>query len=692
MHCNPFPLLIAVFSVCPVLSQDGEERFSCKTYDPLLMEQLFRGNEEGYAQAVAAKSALDEHTRSFVRDRGAGSFVVPVVFHVIHQYGPENISDAQMYDAIRVLNEDYNKLNPDWSTARPEFLDIVADVGITFRLSQRDPEGGCTNGITRTVSPLTYEGNFAMKQLIQWPRDRYLNVWVSSAANGAAGYSNYPWVVDGSPETDGIVIKASYVGSFGTSNAERSRVLSHEVGHWLNLLHCWGNSNDPELSENCDMDDGVEDTPLTRGWTSCSLNGSSCGSTLDNVENYMEYASCRKMFTNGQADRMIAALTSSTAQRDQLWQPENLVLTGVNEEPSLCSARFTKSRGQICAGGSVTFTDASFNTVSQRTWEFPGGEPSTSNEVTPTVVYPTSGNYGASLTVTDGTTTLTTSETFSVEVLSDPGASVPLVEGFEFITELSSSPWTVVDPDENNGFELTAIASASGDHCVRVSNGPGSVGHIDDLISTTYDLSNMEGITLSFRHAYAQREETNDDELRVFVSNNCGLTWSLRKQMFGSTTLNTAGVVDGVFIPDQEEWQETVVSNFGPNEQASGFRIKFQFVGAGGNAFYLDDINLNGLQVGFPEMNNTENALIVRPNPASNYAEVIVNSTSAGKMRITLLDVLGRPVANTWSILSSEEVKTVHLPLDGLSSGVYFVHADMAGIDRVVRLVVDEAP
>ena len=257
MHCNPFPLLIAVFSVCPVLSQDGEERFSCKTYDPLLMEQLFRGNEEGYAQAVAAKSALDEHTRSFVRDRGAGSFVVPVVFHVIHQYGPENISDAQMYDAIRVLNEDYNKLNPDWSTARPEFLDIVADVGITFRLAQRDPEGGCTNGITRTVSPLTYEGNFAMKQLIQWPRDTYLNVWVSSAANGAAGYSNYPWVVDGSPETDGIVIKASYVGSFGTSNAERSRVLSHEVGHWLNLLHCWGNSNDPELSENCDMDDGV---------------------------------------------------------------------------------------------------------------------------------------------------------------------------------------------------------------------------------------------------------------------------------------------------------------------------------------------------------------------------------------------------------------------------------------------------
>jgi len=364
----------------------------------------------------------------------------------------------------------------------------------------------------------------------------------------------------------------------------------------------------------------------------------------------------------------------------------------VNEEPSLCSARFTKSRGQICAGGSVTFTDASFNTVSQRTWEFPGGEPSTSNEATPTVVYPTAGNYGASLTVTDGNTTLTTSETFSVEVLNDPGASVPLIEGFESITELSNSPWTVVDPDENNGFELTAIASASGDHSVRLSNGPGSIGHIDDLISTTYDLSNMEGITLSFRHAYAQREETNDDELRVFVSNNCGLTWSLRKQMFGSTTLNTAGVVDGVFIPDQEEWQETVVSNFGPNEQASGFRIKFQFVGAGGNDFYLDDINLNGLQVGFPEINNTDNALIVRPNPASNYAEVIINSTSAGKMRITLLDLLGRSVSGEWSVLSGEEVKTVHLPLVGLSSGVYFVHADMGGIDRVVRLVVDDAP
>ena len=122
-------------------------------------------------------------------------------------------------------------------------------------------------------------------------------------------------------EEDGIVIQHNYTGSIGTSNAYRSRTLTHEVGHWLNLRHPWGNSNNPGLAENCDEDDLVDDTPNTMGWTSCVLEGTTCGS-LDNVQNYMDYSYCGRMFTLGQKDRMRAAALSRSPNEINSRQPQ----------------------------------------------------------------------------------------------------------------------------------------------------------------------------------------------------------------------------------------------------------------------------------------------------------------------------------------------------------------------------------
>ncbi|MEX1131791.1 MAG: hypothetical protein WEC15_01075, partial [Flavobacteriales bacterium] len=167
------------------------------------MLATYHNNDPGALDRIAEdREELEEFTREFEAnyDPGARStYVISVVFHVIHNNGPENISDEQLYDAIRVLNNDFNKLNTDWPGVRPEFLDIVADVGIEFRLARKDPQGNCTNGITRTVSQLTYSGDQAMKDLIQWPRNRYLNVWVAASANGAAGYTYRPGSVNNSP-------------------------------------------------------------------------------------------------------------------------------------------------------------------------------------------------------------------------------------------------------------------------------------------------------------------------------------------------------------------------------------------------------------------------------------------------------------------------------------------------------------
>lgn len=667
-------------------AQHNDEGFTCKNHDPALLHHMFGGDADALQRAQQSKAQLDAHTAGY--ERGGEEYVIPVVFHVIHQNGTENISDAQLIDAVRILNEDFNKENPDWPNARAQFQDRVADVGIRFRLAQRDPDGNCTNGITRTVSPLTFVGDYEMTQLIQWPREHYMNVWVGAAANGAAGYTNYPWVLDWSPESDGIVVQASYLGSIGTGSPSRSRVLTHEVGHWLNLMHCWGNSNDPGGEENCFEDDEVDDTPLTRGWVSCFLNGASCGSEIDNVENYMEYAYCNKMFTTGQGDRMIAALTSPVADRNELWQPGNLAYTGVDQAPELCAADFIATRQQICAGESVQFTDVSYNSVTERTWTFAGGEPATSSAATPTITYSVPGTYAVSLTVSDGTTTLNTQQTVAVEVLPSPGGAVPLVEGFETGTTLGALGWSVLNADGDLAFMLTSTAAASGTKSVVLPNGAGSRSRTDELLSGTYDLSDAEEVTLTFRHAFAQRQANNNDRLRVMVSNDCGATWSLRKQLFGNTNLTTAGTVTGNFVPDADEWVETAITNIGSSSHVADFRFKFQFTSDGGNNLYLDGINLNGMPVGLAEEHGQGQGLQLRPNPTTDMAYLRIASAT-GPVVVTLMDLLGRPAAASIARGASNGNLEMEIPVNGLARGVYLVQVAFVDRTDMLRLVVE---
>ena len=193
---------------------------------------LFLRRPELRALSNLAEAQLEAETLSASRVSAREEvLIIPIVFHISHFTGPENISTAQIYDAVDVLNTNMRALNDNIGDVIPEFEDLVADIEIEFRLAQRDPQGNCHPGINRVVSELTYAGDYEMKQLIQWPRNKYLNVWVCEDAAGAAGYTQYPQWVQGSPEEDGIVIQHRYTGSIGTSNAYRSRTLTHEVGH-----------------------------------------------------------------------------------------------------------------------------------------------------------------------------------------------------------------------------------------------------------------------------------------------------------------------------------------------------------------------------------------------------------------------------------------------------------------------------
>ncbi|MEO7081585.1 MAG: hypothetical protein ABIY71_08655, partial [Flavobacteriales bacterium] len=182
-------LLAAILLVSPALVHAQEADFHCGANELDRMGTLISEHPERLLGIAQAEAELEHFTQTWEGNasRDGEGYVIPVVFHIIHMNGPENISNEQVHDAIRVMNEDFNKLTPNWSQVQPEFVDIVADMGVTFKLAQLDPSGNCTNGITRTVSSLTNSGDQDMKNLIIWPRNRYLNIWVAANAGGAAG-------------------------------------------------------------------------------------------------------------------------------------------------------------------------------------------------------------------------------------------------------------------------------------------------------------------------------------------------------------------------------------------------------------------------------------------------------------------------------------------------------------------------
>ncbi len=317
-------------------------------------QKLFDSNPQLYADYLKENERLAAIDKAAYANgykdnsRAAGPiYTYPVVFHIIHNNGPENISDAQVKDAFRILQEDFRKLNSDFSTTVASFQSIAADCEIQFCLATKDPNGAATTGIVRTVSTKTNAGaNGDDAKINPWPTNKYLNIWiVKTLPNGSSGFTYYPTTNVGSP-TDGPVVIHNYTGSIGTSNTIAKHDISHEMGHYFNLIHVWGPSG------NCG-DDGVSDTPISSQHNfiqnNCQTNDkTSCsGGALQNTQNYMDYTFCYTMFTLGQKTRMRSSVTGSPSRNTQ-WQPANLTATGatgctsvgLNEESSSYSINF----------------------------------------------------------------------------------------------------------------------------------------------------------------------------------------------------------------------------------------------------------------------------------------------------------------------------------------------------------------
>ncbi len=490
-----------------------------------------------------------------------GKKIIPVVFHVIHGYGPENISKAQVEDAIARLNIDFQKLNTDtvsgintWAG----FNSIRANCNFEFRLAKIDPNGNCTDGINRAYDERTYYAYYDLLHDYAWDPKKYLNVYsVSfiypagmSLPDGAAigGMSVFPpsnpmtsMFTNGDTLADGVLIRHDGIGAIGTATTlmgqpinALNRTFTHELGHYFNLYHPFQNlklvAGIPMMgADGCSTSGGpfglvtlnndeVSDTPPIQTASqntslACYTPGdrNTCNETNDQpdmVENYMDYqfGYCTNMFTVGQNDRIQATMMTD---RRQLWSYENLIATGVWDvaiNPTCAPiADFNCDAKTVCAGTQIAFTDFSYNgTVASHQWTFQGGTPSASTSANPTVVFANPGSYTVKLVVTnsEGSDSLVKENLIQVmpAVASQTG---DILEDFEN----GLNNWTVVNQN-GNLFEVTDSAAHTGLNSVRLVNFEGnSSGSMDELISPTYDLSHITSlIKVKFSRAYVGKK------------------------------------------------------------------------------------------------------------------------------------------------------------------------------------------
>lgn len=687
------------------LAQDGHFKCGHDEY----MKKVWAENpqlKEDYKQ-------LFENSKQVVNDgfQSKTVFTIPIVFHIIHENGIENISDAQIYDQMDVLNRDYMLENADISNAVAGFDTVAGKANIQFKLAAIDPWGNCTNGIQHIYSHETREGDDYSK-LNQWPRARYLNVWiVKGISSGAAGYSRYPTAVDGGLFfADGVIILHQYIGRIGTGSEAYSRALTHEIGHYLGLPHVWGDNND--AGQVCG-DDGLLDTPVTKGF---KLN---CPQTLaqakicdtaivENYQNYMDYSYCSIMFTKDQVNLMRNMLQGESGNRNMLITDSIHHLTGIDlPTVPLCTpvAEYKSDALTACEGKPITFTDISWNAVvDSREWSFEDATASSTTSAQTSVTFNSAGWKKVTLTVSNAAGTDTKTIEKAIYVYPNWGAEL---KTYTF-DDNTLYDFVGVNPEpESPGFSTAWSGGVNNSRAYKLEYYKNIVNPImysndyfynlrkgssrDYLYFPNFNLQYVTGGSISFDYAYASGAFTIDEmteSLELQSSADCGLTWSTRKKIEKMDLLSGGNASPDVdYKPAAAHWRNASVAI--PSAlQKNGVLFRFAFTASDkSNNLYIDNVNVSGtLTVQDAEFSAL--SINVYPNPTTPSEGIYVDYMANDKdVTLELVDMSGK-------ILSTEVVKTKNANVthkinttSQLTSGIYMVKITQ-GVNQLVKKVV----
>jgi hypothetical protein len=482
-----------------------------------------------------------------------GKKIIPVVVHVIHDLGGENISDASIQGALDILNANINGQASNFLNKTPDiFASVRGDLNVEFRLAKLDPNGNPTSGVLRIRSELTNEPEprDAVKALSYWNSYQYFNIWTlkkfqpQEDGNTLLGYAQFPNT--GRMSTDGVVLLASQMASGGT--------LTHECGHWLGLRHVWGDAV-------CG-DDNVKDTPPARepnyginlsdfpyhvGLVNPSTGLVPWGCVADSLSpagemfvNYMDYSSDAHvtMFTKGQNEVMNETLdglndeesgVSGIGFREYMWSDENIALTGVADgfKTPICNQNtdFVSTSGKylLCLGENIVLrgneTQFPAGTVTSMLWDYGDGITDNTNANLVAHTYSSAGSYDVSLTIEYDETTEARASNLSDLNLIDATSYDSIIE-------------TLIV----QGSESEVVALGASNISIHIDNEGYSIDsywllnqiNTDSILNATYIDTVQTDSTLYFNGYFADtlfyRGEIDKKTYVAYYNNSCSST------------------------------------------------------------------------------------------------------------------------------------------------------------------------
>ena len=692
------------------------------------MQELFARDPEAKARFEA--SQREPLPAGFAQRYGNNSTntvyyapdTIPVVFHILHQGGAENINDNIVYQALAEVNAIHGKHNSDTTGIDPYFQPIAGRNNYFFKLATKDPNGNCTNGIIHHLDPNTdwsqqapaysYSGTGAGK----WNPTKYLNIYIvrmicqsaapcSQSGGIVVGYTYIPGTFGAGSSYDAIVYNYQFLT--GTN----ARSLAHEIGHWMGLAHTFGSTNSPgtcmsggasdDFLANGTPGTGVtDDTPKTPGaFSTCppSTPNSCDVSNYANVQNIMDYSSCPKNFTEGQCKRMHNVMGLATAGRNNVCSAANKIATGIRY-PIVCApiANFHATARTVCPGAIIILSDSSENAhPTAWNWSCPGATfqaGTTASDSMPRISYATPGLYAISYTASTSGGSGTKTKSNYIMVQSNVASyNTTWTESFETAT-LPNTDWSLYSTPQYD-WTITSNAAATGAKSIMLDNQLNSPGTVSILESTSFDVSSFATPKMTVKVAYRQQTSTDYDKLQIMSSTDCGTTWVARMTRQGSTLASVTPPSTIPFVPGSSNFTTYTV---GLNGVAGQTNVRFRFIftadvngtGGVGNNIYIDDINIYDASVGIAD-HDANIGLNIYPNPTSGKITIDLDLDQAHSISAEVTDVLGRSV---------EAVAAKQMPMGSntisfgekqvYQAGVYFVNVYVDGKKITHKILV----
>ncbi len=623
---------------------------TCASHDVLL--QQLKENPE--MQQI--RDAIEQQTTQFIQSGGVKDRVVvtiPVVVHVVWNTAAENISDSRILDQIAVLNADFRRLNADAPNTPSYFQGVAADCEINFCMAQRDPSGNATTGIVRRQTTVTsFSTNNNVKYTNNggsnaWPRDQYLNLWVCDLGSSLLGYAQFP---GGPAATDGVVCDYAYFGTTGaTAPFNLGRTATHEVGHWLNCYHIWGDDG-----TSCTGTDQVADTPNQAdenyGCPTTTPTSCSNGPNGDMYMNYMDYTddACMNMFSTGQKNRM-QSLFGTGGSRAAL-------LSSLGCEPPSGGGGCGTPSGLAAANITQTGATLSWAAVSGATnynlqWKLSSASTWTTVSAISATSYSLSG--------------LTAGSTYNYQVQANCSGTTGSYSAAASFTTQSGGGGGCSDPYEANNSRNAAKSIT-----------PGTA--INALIGTTTDNDYFKfNVTSSNRNIKV--DLTNlplDYDLQLYKGNSAVAISQNNGTTPEQIIYNNAGT-NATYYP-------RVYGYNGANSTTQCYNLLVSLSGSAWRTDGSTDGDITTLEIPI----DFENAGFgMWPNPAGNQLTVEVPLEADSDVQVTIFDAAGKAAVQQHKTLVKGD-NQFSLDLRGLANGLYVVQVRNGEVSKVRKLVI----